>query len=190
MLDELAAVAGRGGVVVGVCNGFQVLVELGLLPNVGGERAREAALVRNDSGKYEDRWVRLRSNRSSPVAVWEGLEQWEVPVRHGQGRLLFRDDAVRGEVERRGLNCLTYCDEGGRTAWTFPANPNGSELACAALCDPEGGVLGMMPHPEAFLSFVNHYDWAGRRRRGEDEDEADGLRFFRNVVRCVAERTA
>ena len=187
MGGELAALARRGGMVIGVCNGFQALVELGLVPNVGGGGEVEAALMQNASGKYEDRWVRVRSRAECPAPVWTGLEEWEVPVRHGQGRLVFRDEALREKVARLHLNGLTYCDERGTPTDRYPENPNGAELACAALCDPSGRILGIMPHPEAYLSLYNHYDWPRirRERPGESEDGA-GLTFFRNVVRAVA----
>ncbi|MGD9676088.1 MAG: phosphoribosylformylglycinamidine synthase subunit PurQ [Candidatus Bipolaricaulia bacterium] len=186
LCDGLRAVARRGGMVIGICNGFQALVELGLVPNLGGELAAEAALMQNSSGKYEDRWVRVRSDADCPAAVWTGLETWEVPVRHGQGRLVFRDEALREEAARLHLIGLTYCDERGEPAERYPENPNGAELACAALCDPSGRILGIMPHPEAYLSLFNHYDWPRirRERPGTSEDGA-GLVWFRNVVRTV-----
>ena len=188
MAQGLAGVARRGGMVIGACNGFQALVEIGLLPNLVGEGASEAALMQNASGKYEDRWVRLRADRASPARVCTGLEECEAPVRHGQGRLVFRDEAVRDEVERLHLNVLTYCDERGHPTDRYPANPNGAELACAALCDPSGRVLGMMPHLEAYLSVYNHYDWPRlRRERPNESEDGAGLVFFRNVVRAVLE---
>jgi phosphoribosylformylglycinamidine synthase len=186
MGDGLRAVARRGGMVIGICNGFQALVELGLVPNVGGECAAEAALMQNASGKYEDRWVRVRAEAECPARVWAGLEDWELPVRHGQGRVVFRDEPLRDEVARLHLNGLTYCDEDGRPTRVYPANPNGAELACAALCDPSGRILGVMPHPEAYLSLFNHYDWPRlRRERPERSEEGAGLMLFRNVVEAV-----
>ena len=110
----------------------------------------------------------------------------EVPVRHGEGRLVFRDASVRQSVIDGGLNWWTYCTADGGDAAQFPENPNGSDLACAALSDRTGRVLGMMPHPEAFLSLYNHFDWPRRRRESPDtSEEGDGLRFFRQLVQSM-----
>ncbi len=186
MADGLAAVAQRGGMVIGTCNGFQALIELGLVPDLSGDGTTEAALMQNASGKYEDRWVRIRAADGCPARVWAGLENCEAPVRHGQGRLVFRDDAVRAEVVRLRLVALAYCDERGEPTDSYPANPNGAELACAGLCDRSGRVLGMMPHLEAHLSLYNHYDWPRlRREQPSRSEEGAGLVFFRNVVQAV-----
>ncbi|MEN6369335.1 MAG: phosphoribosylformylglycinamidine synthase subunit PurQ [Thermotogota bacterium] len=186
MSDGLRAVARRGGMVIGICNGFQAIAELGLVPNVGGDGVAEVALMQNVSAKYEDRWVRVRADLECPAHVWAGLEEWEVPVRHGQGRLVFRDESLRDEVARLHLNGLTYCDESGKPTDRYPANPNGADLACAALCDPSGRILGVMPHPEAYLSLFNHYDWPRLRREcPERSEEGAGLALFRNVVKAV-----
>ncbi len=188
IFDGLVEVTRGGGMVVGICNGFQVLVHLGLVPNLGGRCEPEASLLVNASGRYEDRWVLLRANERSPVRLWSSDRPMEAPVRHGQGRLAFRTAAVRNEVRRRGLDLFAYCDAGGHPTDVYPENPNASELACAALCDPEGGVMGMMPHPEAFLSAFVHPDWPRRRREGDSTEEGDGLAVFRAVVDRVALR--
>lgn len=186
LLDGLERVAADGGMVVGFCNGFQVLVQLGLLPNVGGRREPEASLLPNASGRFEDRWVRLRTNARAPIRLWERDVPLDVPVRHGQGRLALRDDAVRRAIVERGLDVFTYCDERGATTDDYPANPNGSELAIAGLCDPAGRVFGMMPHPEDHLSAFVHPDWARRRREGATSEAGDGVVVFRSLVRRVA----
>jgi phosphoribosylformylglycinamidine synthase subunit PurQ / glutaminase len=186
LLDALAGVAGDGGMVVGICNGFQVLVQVGLLPNAGGRGEPEASLLANASGRFEDRWVRLRQNARSPVRLWGGGTPLEAPVHHGQGRLVFRDVEVRGEVIARGLDAFAYCDASGMATGEYPANPNGSDLAAAGLCDPSGNVIGMMAHPEDYLSAFVHPDWPRRRREGSQAEEGDGAAVFRALVERVA----
>ncbi len=182
-LEAIQAFVDRGGFVLGICNGFQALVKLGLLPASLGDRSQEATLARNVSGLFEDRWVECAVNPASRTPFLRGIERMRLPVRHGEGRLVLRDDAVRDRVRAQALDCLTYCDEHGTRTDRYPANPNGSELACAGLTDSSGGVLGLMPHPEAALSLYNDPCWPQRRRANPDVDEAgQGLRLFRNIV--------
>ncbi len=186
LLDGLAGVSKDGGMVVGICNGFQVLVQIGLVPNVGGRCEPEASLLVNASGRFEDRWVRLQANPRSPVALWSGSEPLEAPVRHGQGRLVFHSDGVRTAVVERGLDVFAYCNADGDRTGEYPENPNGSELACAGLSDASGNVVGMMPHPEDHLSAFVHPDWPRRRRERGEVAEGDGVAVFRAVVERVA----
>ena len=187
MVDAFRTVVAEGGMIVGICNGFQVLVQLGLVPNTGGRCEPEASLLPNASGRFEDRWVRLRANAKAPIRLWDRENLLEVPVRHGQGRLAFRDDDVRSAVARQSLGIFSYCDARGEPTSQYPENPNGSDLAIAGLCDPSGRVVGMMPHPEDHLSAFVHPDWPRRRTAGEGEDEdGDGVSVFRAVVRHVA----
>lgn len=182
--EAIEAFLARGRFVIGICNGFQALVKLGLLPNVGGRFEQEATLTRNDSGRFEDRWVELVANPKSRTPVLGGVGRIRVPVRHGEGKLILRDEAIRRAVIEGGLDCLAYCDEDGRRADCYPLNPNGAELACAGLTDPTGQVFGMMPHPEAVLSFYNDPAWPQLKRSGKvpDGDEGQGVRMFRNIV--------
>ncbi len=182
-LEAIQAFVERGGFVLGICNGFQALVKLGLLPATLGDRSQEATLARNDSGVFEDRWVECAVNPASRTPFLRGLERIRLPVRHGEGRLVLRDAAVRDRVRAQALDCLTYCDEHGVSTERYPANPNGSELACAGLADLSGRVLGLMPHPEAALSLYNDPCWPQLRRANPAVDEAgQGLRLFRNIV--------
>ena len=185
LLDELERFLGDGKLVLGICNGFQVLVKLGLLPNAGGRWEQEATLARNDSGRFEDRWCEHVVSPRSRSPFLAGLERIRLPVRHGEGRLVVRDERVREAIVERGLDCLAYADHDGRPTGRYPENPNGSELACAALSDPSGQVLGMMPHPEAFLSLYNDPTWPQLRRAGARSEEGQGLRIFHNAVRHV-----
>ncbi|MBN1336915.1 MAG: phosphoribosylformylglycinamidine synthase subunit PurQ [Deltaproteobacteria bacterium] len=184
LLDELSRFVQEGGYVLGICNGFQVLVQTGLLPNVGGGLEPEATLAPNASGRFEDRWIRCVATTPSPTPFLAGVSTLDLPVRHGEGRLVFRDDEVQTRVVERGLACLRYADSEGLETHVYPANPNGSALACAGMVDVSGHVFGLMPHPEAYLSAWNHPDW-GRRIRlsGHAMEDGEGLALFRNLVR-------
>ena len=191
LLDDIKQFIAAGKFVFGICNGFQVLVKLGLLPNLGGHVTPEVTLTHNASGRYEDRWVTLRVNPASHTPFLIGLEVLEVPVRHGEGRLVIPDAATQAAIETAGLNCLTYADFDGSATDAYPFNPNGAALNCAGLTDPTGQVFGLMPHPEAFLSAYNHPDWARRRRQNPGASEAgEGLRIFKNIVAHITQKNA
>lgn len=185
-IEELVRFLQEKKYVIGVCNGFQALVKMGLLPNSGGNFDQEATLTYNDSGKFEDRWVKLQVNPQSPTPCLKQMNYFDVPVRHGEGKLLFADTDTRQRVAEHHLNCLMYVDEEGKPTDRYPFNPNGSELNCAGLCDPSGQILGLMPHPEAFLSFYNHPNWAKMKRLSTRQpEEGQGLQIFRNIVASI-----
>ena len=188
LLDEIGDHVAAGGFVLGVCNGFQILVKSGLLPNVGGNFAQEVSLIVNDSGKFEDRWVHCKAAQPAHTPFLKDMDVVALPARHKEGKLVCRDDAIRAAIREMGLCALRYCDADGAIATEYPALPNGAEFSCAALTDPTGRVLGMMPHPEAFLAVVNHPDWARRREASCGTEEGEGLRLFRNVVEHVIRR--
>lgn len=183
LLEAIRAFVGSGGFVLGICNGFQALVKLGLLPATLGDDSQEVTLARNDSGLFEDRWVECAVNPASPTPFLRGLGRLRLPVRHGEGKLVLRDGAVSDRIRAQALDCLTYCDEQGARTDRYPANPNGSALACAALTDRTGRILGLMPHPEAALSLYNDPCWPQLFRANPGISEAgQGLRLFRNIV--------
>ena len=182
LLGEIAAHLKNGGFVLGVCNGFQILVKTGLLPNIGGNFEQEVSLIVNNSGKFEDRWCHCRAEQPALSPFLKDINLLALPVRHKEGKLVIRDDKIRAEIRNRRLCALQYCDAEGRLATEYPALPNGAEMSCAALTDPSGRVLGMMPHPEAYLSVFNHPDWARRREAAGGNEEGEGLRLFRNMV--------
>ncbi|WBO83726.1 phosphoribosylformylglycinamidine synthase subunit PurQ [Hymenobacter yonginensis] len=192
LLDDIKEFVAGGKHVLGICNGFQVLVKLGLLPDLSGTVTPEVTLTHNASGRYEDRWVKLTVNPRATTPFLKGLTTLEVPVRHGEGRLIIQDEATRAAIEARGLNCLTYADFDGAPTDVYPFNPNGADLNCAGLTDTTGRVFGLMPHPEAFLSLYNHPDWARRKRATPGlSEEGDGVWLFRNIVEHVqAQATA
>lgn len=186
-LDEIQQFLEDGKYIFGVCNGFQVLVKMGLLPDLYGDTHQQVTLTGNDSGQFEDRWCYCSVSPSTPTPFLRGIEQMYLPVRHGEGKLIFQDDVTRQSILEKGLNCLTYCDQEGKSTDVYPLNPNGSELQCAALTDTTGQILGMMPHPEAFLSLYNHPNWGQLKRQRPDlSEDGDGLQVFRNIVQHIA----
>ena len=181
LLDHLSRFLDDGKLMLGICNGFQLMVKLGLLPALDGKRfERQVSLTHNASARYEDRWVRLAVNPLSPCVFTRGLNHLMMPVRHGEGRLVVPDDATLDRLEAGNLVTLSYADpQSGRPTMEYPANPNGSPRAVAGLTDPSGHVLGLMPHPEAF----NHATNAPRWSRGEYE--LPGTALFENAVRYL-----
>jgi phosphoribosylformylglycinamidine synthase len=186
--DQILSFVDRGGLVLGICNGFQVLVNTGLLPGFEpGSWERQAALVTNDCGTFRDQWVHVVFNDQSPCVFTRGLHTMDLPVRHGEGKF-FAEPEVIERLERNHQVVLRYATEDGRPAGgSFPANPNGSINDIAGICDPTGRILGLMPHPEAFNHWTNHPDWTlekeRRCRAGEPlPEEGAGVLLFRNAV--------
>ena len=185
-LDEIERFLGDGKLIIGICNGFQVLVKTGLLPGLDPARRQQVTLTRNDSGRFEDRWVTCRVTGAGNQPFLRGLERIDLPIRHGEGKLVIRDPAVKEAIVSQGLGCLTYVGEDGEATGEYPANPNGSDLHLAGLTDPTGQILGLMPHPEAYLTEYNHPAWTRRRRENPDRTEdGEGLAIFRNAVRWI-----
>jgi len=183
LAQKIKAVAGaqidkfvaEGKLVIGICNGFQAMSRYALLPELGEQKF---TLTFNDSGRFEDRWVRLKPEGK---CVWlEGIEELYLPVRHGEGKLVA-PPAVIKDMEKRGLVALRYTSTGGKKP-KYPDNPNGSTNDIAGLCDPTGRVFGLMPHPEGHLYRTNHPRWT----RGEQSTL--GLEVFKNAVRFAEEK--
>ena len=180
--DALRRFHDRGGLIVGICNGFQVLVRCGLLP--GGSFPGAATLAHNDSGRFEARWIRLlpRPGVSPFVAFAEPIE---LPVAHGEGKFLTADPRASQALDEAGQIVLKYADKHDRPTMDYPANPNGSLLAAAGVCDPSGRIFGLMPHPERFVAAIHHPRWT--RQDGMDtSQEGQGLRIFRSAVAALA----
>jgi phosphoribosylformylglycinamidine synthase len=179
---------GSGRLIIGICNGFQVLVNLGVLPNLPGRIGdRLTALIPNDCGNFRDAWVRLKAMPSQCVFT-RGLTTLELPIRHGEGKF-YAEGKVLAELADRGQIVLKYATPSGKPAMgRFPYNPNGSQMDIAGICDPTGRVLGLMPHPEAHIFATQHPSWTAAkeewRRRGEPypDPEGAGLAIFKNAV--------
>lgn len=181
LLDGLKKFLANGGLLLGICNGFQLLVKLGVLPGLDGLNfTRSVSLGHNDSGKFEDRWVRLKVNANSPCIFTKGLPQLYLPVRHGEGKVVANEECLK-KLEERNLIALQYCDENtGFPTMRYPQNPNGSPLGIAGITDPTGHILGLMPHPEAFHHVTNHPLWT----RGKIDPP--GTLLFVNAVKYLA----
>jgi phosphoribosylformylglycinamidine synthase subunit PurQ / glutaminase len=168
----------RGGLLLGVCNGFQVLIKTGLLPGAeAGLPAVQATLAENQSNRYEDRWVRLAINPRRSVFFADDTPI-ELPVAHGEGRVMTATPADLERLEATDRVVLRYVGRDGGDA-TFPDNPNGSTAGIAGICDMTGQVLGLMPHPERFIRARQH----PRHFRERTRIVGDGLRIFENAVK-------
>jgi len=174
-----------GRLMIGICNGFQVMVKLGVLPGFGGDyRARKVTLASNDSGVFRDAWIYMRADPKSPCIFTKGIGDVYLPVRHGEGKFIADSAATRRQLFENRQVVLQYVDPGTRAiAREFPWNPNGSEDAIAGVCDPTGRIFGLMPHPEAYFSPYNHPRWMRQKLAGELPKEGLGAALFRNAVR-------
>ncbi|MEA2038211.1 MAG: phosphoribosylformylglycinamidine synthase subunit PurQ [Thermodesulfobacteriota bacterium] len=182
----------EGKLILGICNGFQCLVNLGLLPGFEYDyRERRVALTYNDSGNFIDTWVGLKVNPESPCVFTKGLSLVELPVRHGEGKFY----AANEDIERLFKNnqvVMQYADGKGDAAeGEWPLNPNGSIRDIAGICAPSGRIFGLMPHPEAFNHYTNYPDWTRKKelltRQGKaiTSEEGEGIKVFRNAVEYI-----
>jgi len=164
-----------GGLILGICNGFQVLVKAGFLPEPNGGLPR-LTLTNNDSGRFECRWVHLAVNESSPCVFTQGMERLYIPVAHGEGKVVADPEILPK------LNVVVrYTDEHGDTSAGYPHNPNGSVDNIAGICDSSGRIFALMPHPERHIRGTQHPQWT---RLGAKE-YGDGFKIFQNAVRWV-----
>jgi phosphoribosylformylglycinamidine (FGAM) synthase-like amidotransferase family enzyme len=208
LIDELLAFVDAGKLVLGICNGFQILVKAGLLPYPCANQARGAAgspdgrravctVTYNEPPGFQDRWVTLRANHS-PCVFTEPGRTYEMPIAHGEGRVVFADAEGLKRITDAGQNALSFVPAAQTDAMTAggvgqaarsgvgetlpgrnaPYNPNGSDADIAGLCDPTGRVLGLMPHPERFISWTQHPCWTSQPRR----ESGDGLAIFQRAV--------
>jgi phosphoribosylformylglycinamidine synthase len=173
-----------GKLIIGICNGFQVLLKTKLL-DTADDKGPTATLTLNDSGRFEARWVRLKLEPRNCVFL-PGMSEIELPVAHGEGKFVVKDPQVFAEMERAGRFVMRYSDGpqapkpiGGPEAVPYPANPNGAIGNVAGICDPTGRVLGLMPHPERHVDRTQHPRWT----RETEHQSADGLRVFQNAIR-------
>lgn len=191
-----------GKLVIGICNGFQVLAKSGFLPLEEGTIEQEVTLTYNNNNRFEDRWVNLISPENN--SVWtKGLEKLQLPVAHGEGRFVAPTQTIDNLFEK-GQIVYQYADVEWKPTSTFPQNPNGSLEAVAGISDSTGRVLGLMPHPERYNDPKNHYlatlqeilsrDYIDVsdptidrrvRKYGTIPQEAPGLQIFKNGVEYI-----
>ena len=181
LADQVAEFVESGKLILGTCNGFQVLVRSGLLPCLDGERAQQATLAMNNSAKFECRWVHLQT-QESPCVFTQGLKlRVYLPVAHAEGRFTA-PNPILDQIESNRQVVFRYASANGGVP-EYPDNPNGSDRHIAGICDSTGRILGMMPHPERFLTRFHHPRWT----RESLPDEGDGLAIFRNAVNYAAQ---
>jgi phosphoribosylformylglycinamidine synthase len=189
---ELHDFIASGKLVLGICNGFQVLVKMGILPDTSGKRTFrvEATLGLNDSGRFEDRWIHLKKDSAGggggDRCVWtkDLPEIIYIPVAHAEGKFIPADDAISDRLRKNGQVVFRYVTGSGGKAG-YPDNPNGSFDDIAGICDRSGRVLGLMPHPERHMTYLQHPNW--RRKGARSEGMGIGIELFRSGVAFAAE---
>jgi phosphoribosylformylglycinamidine synthase len=175
--DALSNFVDRGGVVLGICNGLQVLVRLGLLPGKGAGVA--LTMAHNDSGRYEDRWVHIEVQKSN-CSIFEPGQRFCLPVGHGEGKVLAASEPEASALlQQRGRILVKYVNASGGST-TYPSNPNGSLADAAGLTDQTGRIIGLMPHPDR-----NLFPSRSSPENPVFNTETDGFQFFRSIVRCL-----
>jgi phosphoribosylformylglycinamidine synthase len=169
-----------GKLVLGICNGFQVLVKTGILPgNSSGGRQEQVTITYNDSGKFEDRWVYLAPQTDKCVFIEPGRQIY-LPVAHAEGKVVAKDDDTLQMLKSDGHVAFKYVDKDGNEG-AYPVNPNGSMDSIAGLVDSTGRVMGLMPHPERYVRPTQHPHWT----RLKDKADSDGTTIFNNAVKYV-----
>ena len=172
LAEEFDRFKADGRLILGICNGFQVLLKSSVLLENDPEKGPAATLTINDCGRYQDCWTRLETHGSKCVFL-SGIERMYLPVAHAEGKFIARDDAMLHQLDTAGQLVLRYVHED---------NPNGSMADVAGVCDPSGRVLGLMPHPERHIDPTQHPRWT----RGEAGPIGDGLKMFQNAVAYFA----
>jgi len=192
-----------GKLVLGICNGFQVLVKTGILPGNNKKLATEGTenteknqlskngnqyvtITDNDSGKFEDRWVYLAPQTEKCIFIEPGRQIY-LPIAHAEGKVVTEDAATLENLKSAGQVAFKYVDKNGDEG-DYPINPNGSMESIAGLTDTTGRVMGLMPHPERFVRPSQHPHWT--RLRGTREEKrrtSDGMTIFNNAVKYIQE---
>lgn len=193
MIDVIRKFIDDGKLIIGICNGFQILVKMGLLPAFDKNYTTQTAtLFYNDTG-FRDSWVHLKINPSSRCVFTRGMDHLYAPIRHGEGKFLPASKEVLDRLWKGGHIVMQYADASYRPTMEFPMNPNGSTDAIAGICDETGRVFGLMPHPEAFNNITNHPHYTRireecRRKKMQMPEEGDGIKVWRNAVGYAREK--
>lgn len=189
LMDELKSFIERDTLMLGICNGFQVMTIMGIIPSLNGIAGEaEVALEHNETFRHQCRWVDLRIEKDSPSVFIKGIEILHIPVSHGEGKFYAPSDVLRS-IEEDNLVTMRYTlPDGGPAKGEFPFNPNGSVNDIASVCDRTGRLMGLMPHPERGIFFTQRDDWTYLKERMEREgkpvpEEGGGIEIFRNAVR-------
>ena len=188
LFPEIFEFINQGKLILGICNGFQVLVSLGLLPALNGNYGRsEVALIHNNSARFECRWVKVKAF-SKKCIFTRGINELDIPIAHGEGNFYAPNHVLR-ELNKNDQIVLRYISANGKVAnGKFPANPNGSLKDIAGVCDPTGRVMGLMPHPERSIFWYSHPDFqlekeiALRNRKKMPDIYMPAMKIFENAV--------
>jgi len=171
--EDILRFVEAGGLILGICNGFQVLAKAGILPEPANGNSPLLTLAANDSGKFECRWVHLKVNKKSPCVFTKGIDSMYLPVAHGEGKVVADPEILPK------LNAVVYyTDANGDSQAGYPHNPNGSVENIAGICDSSGRIFALMPHPERHIRGTQHPQWTrvGAKKYG------DGFKIFLNAV--------
>lgn len=187
--DKILEFIEKGNLILGICNGFQALVNLGLLPGFDHDyRTRSLALTFNDCGNFRNDWVTMKVNPASSCIFTRGIDSLDLPVRHGEGKFYADKPTIERLISDNQIVLQYAMPDGEPARGRFPFNPNGSVHDIAGICDPTGRIFGLMPHPEAYNHFTNHPDWTRRKeqlkrqKRAIDPGPTVGVRMFQNAV--------
>jgi phosphoribosylformylglycinamidine synthase subunit PurQ / glutaminase len=172
LVDEMLRFKADGKLMLGICNGFQILMKSPVLLDADPAKGPAATLTLNDCGRYQDRWVRTEVHGNKCVFL-NGIERMYLPMAHAEGKFVARDAETLRQLDAAGQLVLRYVAED---------NPNGAQAHVAGVCDSTGRVLGLMPHPERHIAPTQHPRWT----RGEAGPEGDGLKMFANAVAYFA----
>jgi phosphoribosylformylglycinamidine synthase subunit PurQ / glutaminase len=189
--EEILAFAQKDKLIIGICNGFQMLANLGLVPALDDKYGeRSVALMHNKTARYDCRWVHLKM--TSEKCIWtKGIDQIHVPIAHGEGNF-YAEPEVLERIKAQDQVAFKYVKPDGSAALSeLPFNPNGALEDIAGICDESGRILGMMPHPERFNCFTNEDGWEKEKekliREGKElPKEGAGLKLFKNAVQYFA----
>ena len=196
MGEKIIKFVEKNNLIIGICNGFQTLVNMGMLPGFedpfNKEQKRCVALINNDCGNFRDDWITLKINPSSKCIFTKGLDVIELPIRHGEGKFYAEEPIIKRLINSNQVVMRYALPNGSPANKIFPHNPNGSVDDIAGICDFTGRIFGLMPHPEAFNHWTNHPDWTRTReklkREGKTPDKGitSGIRIFQNAVNYCA----
>lgn len=182
LTEQIKQFFADGKLILGICNGFQVLVKAGLLPEIQLEKSKQKlTLTFNDSGKFEDRWIYLKTAVESKCIFTKNMpEIIYLPVAHSEGKFVPEANTLIDDLKQQGQVVFTYTNAKGEPA-AYPWNPNGSVADIAGICDSSGRIFGLMPHPERFIEPTQHPRWT----RDGLKEPADGSFIFQNAVQYI-----
>jgi len=190
LYNDMKTFIEKGRLIIGICNGFQTLVNLGILPGLTDQWERSLALIHNDCGNFRDDWVKLHVNPKSQCVFTRHIDYMELPVRHGEGKFYADSTIIQKLIDNNQVVMQYASDKKHLAKQQFPDNPNGSTLDIAGICDPTGHIFGLMPHPEAFHQITNHPHWTRFSKKDDSIKPPDipvGIQLFENAVHYINE---